>query len=365
MAYNFRVHDLSVGYGGVPLIQGINFEVAPGEIMALIGPNGAGKSTILKTITRQLRPLAGTIYIGGRKLSNLSQRELAKCMAVVLTERAKPELMTCRDVVAAGRYPYTGRLGLLDAEDRAKVDAAMEAVRVSELSDRDFEAISDGQRQRVLLARALCQEPEVLVLDEPTSYLDVRHKLELLGLLRSLARERGLSVILSLHEIELAQKLADRVLCVKGETIFASGAPEEIFREDVIRELYELPPGAYDPRSGGVELPRVGGGPQTLVLSNCGAGIPVYRRLQREGVPFVAGVLCRNDLDYPLARALAAEVIESEPFCPLEDAAVERAKEWALCCARVIDAGVTIGPENARVSEVLGLAEALGKLEKC
>ena len=118
----------------------------------------------------------------------------------------KPELMTCHDIVATGRYPYTGRLGILSREDERKVDEALEAVHAQELGIRNFQEISDGQRQRVLLARAICQEPEVMILDEPTSYLDIRHKLELLAILRKMAKENGITVIMSLHEIDLAQK---------------------------------------------------------------------------------------------------------------------------------------------------------------
>ncbi len=362
--YYFEARRLAVGYNGAPLIRDITIDVEPGEIVTLIGPNGSGKSTILKSVTRQLRAVAGAVYIGGDELRALSYRELARRQAVVLTERMRPELMTCRDVVAAGRYPYTGRLGLLTPEDEAKVDEAMEAVHAREIAGRDFNEVSDGQRQRVLLARAICQEPEIIVLDEPTSYLDIRHKLELLGILRRMAKERGITVLMSLHEIDLAQKVSDRILCVKGERISHCGAPEEIFREEWIRELYELDGGTYDPRFGSVELPRIEGEPRALVLSNCGTGIPVYRRLQREGIPFCAGVLCKNDVDCQLARLLAVRVIEVEPFRPLDDGAVERAKDWVRRCARVIDAGVTIGPENARIGEVLELAEALGKLER-
>ena len=133
----------------------------------------------------------------------------------MLTERMKPELMTCHDVVATGRYPYTGRLGVLSREDENKVDEALMAVHAQELGIRNFLEISDGQRQRILLARAICQEPEVMILDEPTSYLDIRHKLELLEILRKMAKEKEITVIMSLHEIDLAQKISDKVVCVK------------------------------------------------------------------------------------------------------------------------------------------------------
>ena len=360
----FRTQNLTVGYDGVPLIRDITVEIARGEIVTLIGPNGSGKSTILKSITRQLRTIAGAVYIDNRELKRFTHKELAQSMSVVLTERMRPELMTCRDVVATGRYPYTGRLGLLTPEDERKVTEAMEAVHAVEIADRDFDAVSDGQRQRVLLARAICQEPEIIVLDEPTSYLDIRHKLELLSILRRMAKARGITVIMSLHEIDLAQKISDRILCVKGETISSFGTPEEIFQGGRIRELYGLERGDYDPRFGSIELPRPDGEPEVFVLSNCGAGIPVYRRLQREDVPFCAGVLCTNDVDYQLARLLAADVIAVEPFRPMEDGAIERAKGWVRSCPRVIDAGVTIGPENARLREVLDLAAALNKLER-
>ena len=130
----------------------------------------------------------------GKNLHELSFRELSTKMAVVLTERMKPELMTCRDIVATARYTYTGRLGMLTREDEEKVEKAMRAVHAKELGGRDFNAISDGQRQRVLLARAICQEPEVIILDEPTSFLDIRHKLELLAILRRMAKEKGINV---------------------------------------------------------------------------------------------------------------------------------------------------------------------------
>ena len=168
----FQMKDLSVGYHGNVLIHDICTEIKKGEILTLIGPNGSGKSTILKSITKQLTLIGGKVTIGEKNLKDLSYKELATKMAVVLTQRAKPELMTCYEVVAAGRYPYTGRLGILTREDEKKTQEALEIVHATEYAEKSFDAISDGQRQRILLARAICQEPEVLILDEATSALD-------------------------------------------------------------------------------------------------------------------------------------------------------------------------------------------------
>ena len=362
--YYFQTRNLTVGYDGKPLIRDIAIGVEKGEIVTLIGPNGAGKSTILKSITRQLKSIAGTVEIGRQELRRMTHRDLATRMAVVLTERMKPELMTCRDVVATGRYPYTGRLGLLTREDEAKVDAAMETVHALELSDRDFNAVSDGQRQRILLARAICQEPEIIILDEPTSFLDIRHKLELLSILRGMAKEKGITVIMSLHEIDLAQKVSDKILCVKGETIDTYGTPEQVFDEGNIRALYDIEQGFFDPCFGSIELPRPMGEPRILVLSACGTGIPVYRALQKRNLPFCAGVLYTNDLDYRLARLLASEVVTEQPFHEIGDAAFNRAMELVHKCDTVIDAGVEIGPCNRRMEEILRAARAQNKLKR-
>ena len=361
--FYFQTSQLTVGYDGKPLIRDITIGIARGEIVTLIGPNGAGKSTILKSITRQLKAIGGTVALDGQNLSGLSHKELATRMAVVLTQRMKPELMTCRDIVATGRYPYTGRLGLLTKQDEEKVSEAMETVHALELSHRDFNAVSDGQRQRILLARAICQEPEIIILDEPTSYLDIRHKLELLSILRSMAKEKGITVIMSLHEIDLAQKISDKIICVKGDTIGSYGTPEEVFDEEKIRQLYNITEGFFDPCFGSIELPRPRGNPEILVLSACGTGIPVYRRLQMGNIPFCAGILYTNDLDYRLARLLASEVITERPFYEISDAAFDRAMEKVHTCRCVLDAGCEIGPCNRRMQEILDAAKNMGKLE--
>ena len=354
--YYLDLKDLSVGYNGKALIHDINIGINKGEIVTLIGPNGAGKSTILKSITRQLALVGGYVYFDSSSIHNMSYKKLSTRMAVVLTQRMQPELMTCHDVVATGRYPYTGRLGILSREDEDKVEAAMAAVHASELGGRDFNAISDGQRQRVLLARAICQEPDIIILDEPTSFLDVRHKLELLSILRSMAKEKDITVVMSLHEIDLAQKISDKIICVKGDTIAHYGKPEEIFEENIIRDLYDIDNGFFDPCFGSIELPRPEGKPKVFVLSSCGTGIPIYRQLQKENIPFAAGILYTNDIDYRLARLLASEVITEEPFMPISDHAIQRALDVMGRCERVINAGVTFGECNNKMKKLIEAA---------
>lgn len=356
--------DMAVGYGGrKPLIRDICLNIQKGEVVALIGPNGAGKSTILKSITRHLDTMGGSVYIGREELKTIPYGDLAKRVSVVLTQQVKPELMTCWEVAASGRYPYTGRLGLLTAEDEAITTEALETVHAMELAQRDFAAISDGQRQRVLLARAICQQPEIIVLDEPTSYLDIRHKLELLTVLRRMAKSEGIAVIMSLHEIDLAQKVADKIVCVKGDTIARYGTTEEIFTNQLIQELYDIDQGRYDVTYGSVELPRTEGAPKVFVISGGGTGIPVFRRLQKEAVPFAAGVLWENDLDYPVACALAGQVVGERPFYPLTEEKLKEAAALMDRCEKVLCTHFPVGPGNQGLNALIEKAQAEGKLE--
>ena len=236
---------LSVGYGEKTVVSDIDLNAAAGQLLCLIGPNGAGKSTLLKTLIRALPPVRGEILLAGRALRDYRERELARLCAAVLTGKPEPELMRCGEVVAAGRYPYTGRLGLLTEKDRRVVREMMEKVGIAALAERDFTRISDGQRQRVLLARALCQEPRLLILDEPTSFLDIRHKLEFLQVLRDLAREREIAVVMSMHELELVRRFADCALCIRDGRVDRVGTPAEIFTGSYIDALYGMSPGSY------------------------------------------------------------------------------------------------------------------------
>lgn len=358
--YYVTTQKLCVGYPHKPVVKEIEIGIRKGEILTLIGPNGAGKSTVLKSIAGQLALLGGTVYLDGRDRQTYTGGELSRCMAVLWTQKLQTELMTCEDVVATGRYPYTGRFGVLDAEDWKCVQEAMELVHISELRERDFTCISDGQRQQVMLARAICQEPEILILDEPTSYLDVRHKLEFLSVLQTLCRQRQLTVLMSLHELDLAAKVSDRLLCLAGEYVERFGAPETIFQSGYLTELFDIRVGSYDEENGCMELASPEGEPEVFVIGGMGSARNVYRRLQRQGTAFATGILYANDLDYPVAKALAAEVLAVGGLESVPESLRKRARERLDGCRRLICCREAFGSLEDANRELLAYAVKSG-----
>lgn len=356
-----RLDSLTVGYNGVPLISDITLSLARGEILTLIGPNGAGKSTILKSIARQLAAISGTVYLDGRNMRALGGKETAKKLAVVLTERVRPELMTCFEFVSAGRYPYTGGFGALTPRDREAVRSAMEKVNALDIAGKDISRISDGQRQRILLARAICQEPEVIVLDEPTSFLDLRHKIELLGILADMAKNGGISVVMSLHEIDLAERVSDKIVCVKGDRIAAYGTPREIFTDGTVKELYGIESGSFNALLGSIELAAPRGEIKYFVVGGAGYGIPFYRALQKRGVPFAAGILPGNDIDLAVALPLAQKVVRTAPYSAPKEEDLALAKALIDSAEAVIDCGAPSGEFNSFNAELISHASRKGK----
>ena len=352
-----RTENLAAGYDGKAWIREISIHASRGEIVTLIGPNGAGKSTILKSIAGQLKPVGGVVSLDGRPREQWPKTEIARRMAVMMTERTQPELMTCFDVAAMGRYPHTGRFGTLSEADRKVVWHALDMVHAKELADRDFSRISDGQRQRILLARAICQQPQIILLDEPTSFLDIRHKMELLTILKTLVREKQVAVLMSMHELDLAQKVSDYIVCVGENKIWKCGTPEEIFTETCMEELFGIPGGSYCAEYGSVELPAAAGTPEVFVIGGNGSGIPVYRQLQRQGIPFAAGVLHENDLDYPVAKALAVQVVSEQPYEVIREETYEEALRVMKVCGKVILCVQEFGSGNRKNKELAQWAE--------
>ena len=351
--------NLTVGYRGKIVVSGVELDIKPGQIVTLIGPNGGGKSTILKTIARQLEPLGGSVYLDGKDISALNINTFARNLAFLTTQRPKTELTTCFDIVSMGRYPYTGMLGILSDNDKAEVWRALELVGASELANRDFLELSDGQRQLVMLARAICQRPRVLLLDEPTSFLDLRRKLELIDILKRLINAEKPAILMSLHELDLAQKISDTVACVKDGRIDKIGSPEEVFTDGYMETLFGVTVGSYDSVFGSPIPQRAAGEPRVFVIGGGGDGIDTYRRLYREGVPFAAGVIFDSDVEIPIVRPLAAEVITAPAFEPIGDGAINRAVDVLKSCEKVI-ISCRFGTFNSRNRQLITAAEEHG-----
>lgn len=243
--YALQTKMLSVGYGKESVVEEVSFSLKPGQVTIMVGPNGCGKSTLLKTFTRQLKPQAGTILILDKDFTEMGERDLARHIAMVMTTPLQPAFMTCKEVVETGRYPYTGFLGILSETDHQKVEKCMRETNVWELADRPFSAVSDGQRQRVMLARGLCQEPEILILDEPTTFLDMKYKLEFFDLVMRLSKEQGIAVLMSLHEISYAKLIGDFCICVRNHRIERMGVPKEILTDEYLCRLFDVDQALY------------------------------------------------------------------------------------------------------------------------
>lgn len=237
-----EVHDLTAGYKGTSVLENISFDICKGEMVSIVGPNGAGKSTLLYVLSGLLAPMSGRILIEGQDLNRISDGDRARKIAVMFTERVKKEAESCLAVVSEGRYPYTGWFGRLSEADMDIVKKVMEMTDCLSLADRNFNELSDGQKQRVLLARAIAQEPGVLILDEPTTFLDLKYQLELLDLLKNLSRDADhpLTIVMSLHELNLSQKFADRVLMLGDKEITAYGKPADVMTVHALTRLYGI-----------------------------------------------------------------------------------------------------------------------------
>jgi iron complex transport system ATP-binding protein len=238
-----RTRDLAVGYRSRrqrrAVLEQVSVAAMPGQLVCLLGPNGIGKSTLMRTLARMQPALWGTVELGGRALDSLSAGELARRLGVVLTERVAVDSLRVRQIVELGRYPHSGWLGGLSPHDHDVVAWAIEAVGAGPLADRDFAQLSDGERQRAMVARALAQEPVLLLLDEPTAFLDVPSRVELMGLLRRLTRESALAVILSTHDLELALRTADVIWLLMPGGELVTGAPEDVMLSGAISTAFE------------------------------------------------------------------------------------------------------------------------------
>lgn len=233
-----EVEDLTFAYNGRPVLAGVSLRLMPGEVLALVGPNGAGKSTLIRLAAGLLRPNEGRVHLFGRSPRDWSPRELARMVALVPQGAYIPPTFTVWESVLLGRTPYLGFLGVPRERDRRAARRALEQVGAADLADRFVGQLSGGERQRVLLARALAQEPRCLLLDEPTTHLDIHHQVTILSLIRRMASEQGIAVLIVLHDLNLAATFADRLALLADGRLLALGDPREVLRWERLTAVY-------------------------------------------------------------------------------------------------------------------------------
>ncbi|MDB0439403.1 ABC transporter ATP-binding protein [Clostridioides difficile] len=355
-----RTNNLSVGYDKKVVVSDINIEVKNGEILCLLGSNGAGKTTILRSLSKLITPIKGEIYLNDADINHISRKTLSKKMALVLTNRLLGDLMTVQDVVNMGRYPYTGFFGNLSKKDLMMVDDSLESVNAIHLKKRYFDELSDGEKQKVLVARALVQEPEIIILDEPTTHLDIKHRLELMNILKKLSKEKSISVILSLHEIDIALKSCDKVALVKNNKVIAYGQPEDMVDENMINSLYELDDKNFNSLLGAVEISNKSKN-EVFIIGGGGKATPIYRAFTKRGIGIYSGVIHENDIDYEIGRTMGIKLFTEKPFESISDENFDLAIRNLNNSKIIIDTGFSVGETNKRNIDII--KEAL-KLDK-
>lgn len=359
-----QIEDLSFGYTDQILLYNVRMQVRRGEMVGLLGPNGSGKTTLLRLLSGILRPRHGRILLEGRELTTWGRRGIAQRVAVVPQELQVPFAFTVEQMVALGRTPFVRLFGNRTSGDRAIVRAAMRAAEVERLSERVFHELSGGERQRVTLAMALAQQPRLLLLDEPTSHLDIKYQIETLELVRQLNRETGVTVIAAMHDLNLAARYFPRLLFFQ-RGIVADGGPAEVLEPRLLRRVYGvavqvgvmrgvehlsvLPPG-----EAAESVPESEEGAGVHVMAGGGTGALVMRALADAHIAFSAGVLNIGDSDHTLALRLASEVIAEQPFSPIAQATRQHLHQRLQTVSLLIVCPMPIGPGN-----LILLSEAL------
>ena len=361
--YILSINGMSKSFGRNKVLKHIDLNVKPGTIMGLMGENGAGKSTMMKCLFGTYQKDEGVIILDGKEVNFSGPKEaLENGVAMVHQELNQCLERSVIDNLFLGRYPKNS-LGVVD-EGRMKKEASdlFRKLGITVNLTQPMKRMSVSKRQMCEIAKAISYNSKIIVLDEPTSFLDIRHKLELLTILKQMVLDHQLTVIMSLHELDLAQKISDKVICVHGEYIEKYGAPEEIFTSEYIRKLYGITRGSYNAAFGCVEMDPPRGEPQVFVIGGNGSGIPYYRKLQRQGIPFAAGVLHTNDVDCQVAGALADQVITEKPFESISQESYDKAVKLMKKCQKVICPLKDFGTVNAANRELLRLARELGIL---
>ena len=366
-----KVRDVDAYYGSKKVLASIDFNAAHGEFLGIIGPNGSGKTTLLRTISRILRPRKGTILLDERAIEELNERDFACKFALVPQETAINFEFSALDIVLMGRNPHLGRWELESQKDIEIAKRCMELTNCWHLAYRRITELSGGEKQLVIIARALTQEPEVLLLDEPTSHLDINYQIEIMELLKRLTTREGLIVIAVIHDLNLAAHYCDRLVLLHRGKVISIGTPESVlntanikdtfgvdaivWRDAVTNQCYVLPApvqNRYNERERGTRIHLICGG---------GAGASLMHTLTERGYRVTVGVVNLLDTDCEVAQHLGIPVVTEAPFSPIADKALHELMVMIQDADAVVVSDMPVGFGNLRNLEAAKRASELGK----
>ncbi len=347
------VQGVRVAYAAEPVLQGVSFEVRRGEIVVILGPNGAGKTTLLRTIAKRVMPKGGVVFLDGQDIKRMSVPQLMRTLSVVPQSEGSPFNFTVQDIVAMGRIPHLSPLAPLSEKDWHAVREAMEATDTWHLRERLFTELSGGEQRRVLLAKALAQQPQLLLLDEPTANLDLHYQLEVVELLQRLNRERGITVLAILHDLNLATLLGHRFILMHRGRIHVVGEAEEVLMPQNIQQVYGVPVVITRHPLNGKPIVLLSDrripsakGVRVHVVCGGGTGGEVMALLAAAGCQVSAGALNGGDSDYETAQLLGIKIVEEQPFMPISPEAYEQTKRLIADAEVVVLTDVPFGWGN-------------------
>ena len=365
------VDGVTFGYERQPLLYDVYVQVRKGEMVGLLGPNGSGKTTLLRLVSGVLQPQQGRILLDGRKLQDWGRRGVAQRIAVVPQELHVPFAYTVEQLVNLGRTPFVNLLGSNSRQEAIVVQDAMQAADVTPLANRIFNELSGGERQRVIVAMALAQQPKLLLLDEPTSHLDIKYQIDILELAQRLNRERGVTVIAAMHDLNLAARYFPRLLLFQRGVV-ADAGPAEVLEPHLLKRVYGVDVqvgilrgaqhlSVLPPESDSIDDEREREGqPQVLVMAGGGSGELLMRALADVNIPFIAGALNIGDSDHTLALRLASAVITEQPYAPISPATLEQVRTSLLRMKLLLFCPMPIGPGNLSLLQEALLATHRG-----
>jgi iron complex transport system ATP-binding protein len=348
------LEHITAGYGADPVVRDVSLRVAAGEIVGLLGPNGSGKTTLVRVVSRALKPATGEVRLAGRDPYGMSGREAARLVAVVPQEVAPAFSFSVLEMVLFGRAPYLSRWGSGKPEDWTAAREAMSAVGVLHLADRPVEELSGGERRRVILAQALAQDAPILVMDEPTTHLDIRHTLDVVSIVRRLADDRATAVLAIFHDLNLASATCDRICALREGRLVAEGTPDEVITPELLRDVYDVEAEVEaEPLTGRPAVvlrppdpKRSLAGRTVHVVGGAGRGARLMRRLVERGFDVTAGVLHVSDSDSVVAERLDLLRVSVPPFSEIDDQASGACDALMRAADVVVLCDAPYGPAN-------------------